>query len=77
MKTETKSKTGERTRARTKVKGKALRMIRASPSPSTASNPSLSAPHVPSVKTCEEVQVGDIGGFGSTEELESHENRCN
>ncbi len=28
------------------------------------------------VKTCEEVEIGDIGGFGSTEELESHENRC-
>ena len=28
------------------------------------------------IKTCEEVEVGDIGGFGSTEELESHENRC-
>ncbi len=51
-------------------------MIRASPRPSTVSNPSLSPLHVPRVKTCEEVEVGDIGGFGSTEELESHENRC-
>ena len=25
---------------------------------------------------CEEVEVGDIGGFGDIEELESHESRC-
>jgi hypothetical protein len=29
-----------------------------------------------SVKTCQEVEVGDIGGFGSTQELEQHEKRC-
>jgi hypothetical protein len=29
-----------------------------------------------SIKTCQEVEVGDIGGFGSTEELEEHEKRC-
>jgi len=30
----------------------------------------------PNVRTCEEVEIGDIGGFGSTEELEAHEERC-
>ncbi|HET7404645.1 MAG TPA: hypothetical protein VFJ63_00855 [Candidatus Bathyarchaeia archaeon] len=28
------------------------------------------------VKTCQELEVGDIGGFGSTAELEEHEKRC-
>ncbi len=36
----------------------------------------LPSPSEMKVKTCEEVEIGDIGGFGSTEELESHENRC-
>ncbi len=31
---------------------------------------------VSKVKACEEVEVGDVGGFGSTEELEAHEKRC-
>jgi len=29
-----------------------------------------------SAKTCQEVEVGDIGGFGSPDELEEHERRC-
>ena len=29
-----------------------------------------------SPKTCQEMEVGDIGGFGSTTELEEHEKRC-
>ena len=28
------------------------------------------------LKKCQEVEVGDIGGFGSTAELEEHEKRC-
>lgn len=30
----------------------------------------------PALKPCQEVEVGDIGGFGSPEELEEHEKRC-
>lgn len=30
----------------------------------------------PALKSCQEVEVGDIGGFGSPEELEEHEKRC-
>src|SRR6266511_2138640 len=29
-----------------------------------------------SLKTCQEIEVGDIGGFGSTKELEEHQKRC-
>jgi hypothetical protein len=38
------------------------------PSPSLTLNTTL--------KTCQEVEVGDIGGFGSSDELEEHEKRC-
>ncbi len=31
---------------------------------------------VSKVKACDEVEVGDVGGFGSPEELEAHEKRC-
>jgi len=39
-------------------------------------SPAATSTSLPGVNTCEEVEVGDIGGFGSIEELESHENRC-
>ncbi len=39
-------------------------------------SPTFTSASLPKVKTCEEVEIGDIGGFGSIEELESHENRC-
>ncbi len=29
-----------------------------------------------SARTCQELEVGDIGGFGSPEELEEHQKRC-
>ena len=32
--------------------------------------------HAPSIKKCEELEVGDIGNFGSSVELEEHEKRC-
>ena len=40
----------------------------------TPSAPNLTANVA--LKTCQELEVGDIGGFGSTEELEEHERRC-
>ena len=30
----------------------------------------------PDFKVCQEVEVGDIGGFGDTAELEQHEKKC-
>ncbi len=38
--------------------------------------PIVTSNALPKPNTCEEVEIGDIGGFGSIEELESHENRC-
>ena len=30
----------------------------------------------PDFKVCQEVEIGDIGGFGDTAELEQHEKKC-
>jgi hypothetical protein len=43
-------------------------IVESIPSPNVTLNPAL--------KTCQEVEVGDIGGFGSPDELEEHEKRC-
>jgi hypothetical protein len=69
-KTRTKPKSHAKTKARvrtgTKTPGSAI--MEAVPSMEVALNPAL--------KTCQEVEVGDIGGFGSPDELEEHEKRC-
>jgi hypothetical protein len=57
-----------KTHARTAAKTSHSSTVEASPSPEVALNPAL--------KACQEVEVGDIGGFGSPEELEEHEKRC-
>jgi hypothetical protein len=68
-KTHSKSKTHTKTKAHPKPRtGTALPKIESTPTP----NMTIS----PSVKTCQEVEVGDIGGFGSPNELEEHEKRC-
>jgi hypothetical protein len=41
--------------------------------PQIPSTPTLSAPDF---KTCEEPEVGDIGGFGDVAAFESHEKQC-
>jgi hypothetical protein len=41
--------------------------------PQIPSTPALSAPDF---KTCEEPEVGDIGGFGDVAAFESHEKQC-
>ena len=41
--------------------------------PQIPSTPTLS---VPDFKTCEEPEVGDIGGFGDVDAFESHEKQC-
>ena len=73
-------------KAKLKSSGKKLRSMKSvkkksSLKVSTQLNPRPLNALVPSasslkIKMCEEVEIGDIGGFGSTEELESHENRC-
>ena len=63
----TKTKTHTRTETRTRTARSSI--VESTPSPNVTLNPSL--------KTCQEVEVGDIGGFGSPDELEEHEKRCN
>ena len=75
MKAKQKSKSGKKLSSKKPVKKKSSRKV------STRLGPRISNVRVSSVpnlkiKTCEEVEIGDIGGFGSPEELESHENRC-
>jgi len=75
-KTRSKSKTHTRsgvhakskTHPRTETKTAHSAIIESVPSPKVTLNPAL--------KTCQEVEVGDIGGFGSPDELEEHEKRC-
>src|SRR2546422_5908520 len=75
-KTRSKSKAHTRSRAhakskthpRTRTKTAHSAIVESVPNPSVTLNPAL--------KTCQEVEVGDIGGFGSPDELEEHEKRC-
>lgn len=77
MKTKPRSKTLNRkvhTRI-TKTKNKA----RPAKSPRTGNKaPSQTPSRVldSEFKSCQEVEVGDIGGFGSAEELEQHQKQC-
>jgi len=68
--TRSKSHKKTKTRARTGTITKTAHssVVESIPSPNVTLNPSL--------KTCQEVEVGDIGGFGSPDELEEHEKRC-
>src|SRR6266702_2720725 len=75
MKAKRKAKAKTRTKAKTRAKSKKSQATRASPTtkPSAITAPNLS----PDFKTCEEVEVGDIGGFGITsEERMERETRC-
>jgi CCR4-NOT transcriptional regulation complex NOT5 subunit len=76
-KTHSKSKTSTKAKSHSKRKTQARTggtrtihhaIMEATPSPSVSQNPAL--------KTCQEVEVGDIGGFGSPDELEEHEKHC-
>src|SRR5881397_3228020 len=75
-KTRSKSKAHTRSRAhakskthpRTRTKTAHSAIVESVPNPNVTLNPAL--------KTCQEVEVGDIGGFGSPDELEEHERRC-
>jgi hypothetical protein len=75
MKAKQKTKSGKKLHAKKPVRNKSRRATK------TQSNRGMVNTTVPSssnpkIQACEEVEIGDIGGFGSTEELESHENRC-
>src|SRR2546428_7206255 len=64
MKAKSKAKAKTRSRSKTRAKPKKSRTTRttATPRPASITTPPLS----PDFKTCEEVEVGDIGGFGIT-----------
>src|SRR2546427_4060589 len=66
MKAKSKAKAKTRSRSKTRAKPKKSRTTRttATPRPASITTPPLS----PDFKTCEEVEVGDIGGVGITTE---------
>jgi len=75
MKAKSKAEAKTRTKPKTRAKPKKSRTTRASAAtrPTLTTTPNLS----PDFKTCEEVEVGDIGGFGITsEERMEREIRC-
>ncbi len=82
MKSKKKAKTHPKSKAHTKSKShsKTKTHTRAATkiphSTSVESSPSLEVALNPALKACQEMEVGDIGGFGSPEELEEHEKRC-
>src|SRR5947208_15117288 len=63
-----KAHTKSKTHARTGTKAAHPTIVESIPSPNVTLNTAL--------KMCQEVEVGDIGGFGSPHELEYHEKRC-
>jgi hypothetical protein len=67
--TKSKSHRKSKTQARTTTKNAHSAVV-------FESTPSLNVNLNPALKTCQEVEIGDIGGFGSPEELEEHEKRC-
>ncbi|HYY92674.1 MAG TPA: hypothetical protein VE955_11870 [Candidatus Dormibacteraeota bacterium] len=77
MKHQTKSKTHSKTKTHTKTTSRTTTHTPHTPSHTeTESIPRQSLTLNTSLKSCQEVEVGDIGGFGSTRELEEHQKRC-
>src|SRR5881296_577605 len=77
MKSKKSSKNRKAPHRHAKSKGGARKSTLPSPRPSVITNQNPPSPiQLSSVKTCQELEVGDVGGFGSTEELEAHEKRC-
>ena len=68
--TRSKSKTQKRAKTPGKTGTRAAQpaKVEFAPKPDTIVNPNA--------KACQELEVGDIGGFGSPDELEEHEKRC-
>src|SRR6266516_2321297 len=75
-KTRSKSKPRAKSKSHSKSKTQARTATKTPHSAIVESIPSQSITLNPALKTCQEVEVGDIGGFGSPDELEEHENRC-
>jgi len=76
MKSKTRPKAKKKAYTRTKTRTKTHISAKAKPNSTAFPTPSPGFTPTPAIKTCEEVEVGDIGGFGSPEELEEHEKRC-
>lgn len=74
MKSKTRKKAHIRTRPK-KTKSKP-RTVRKSESKQAVVAPKITTIPSPDFKVCQEVEVGDIGGFGDTAELEQHEKKC-
>ncbi len=75
-KTRSKSKSHKKSKSHTKSKTRVRSGTRTAHSTIVEATPSLNVTLSPALKSCQEVEVGDIGGFGSPEELEEHEKRC-
>ena len=75
-KTSSKSKPHTKSKSHTKSKTRARSGTKTAHSTIVEATPSLNVTQNPALKTCQEVEIGDIGGFGSPEELEEHEKRC-
>ncbi len=76
MKHESHSRTRKRKPARAKTRNKTRATKKPIPRPKMLTGPITTPTTVSKIKACEEVEVGDVGGFGSPEELEAHEKRC-
>ena len=81
MRSKARSKTVKKTRSRTKTrtvsrKRSVSKKPLNTPSVSEGSLTSPGTVYAIVVKKCEELEVGDIGNFGSPGELEDHEKRC-
>jgi hypothetical protein len=74
--THSKSKTGKKSKSHSQTKTHTRTGTKTTPSAMMEAIPSPSVSQSPALKTCQEVEVGDIGGFGSPDELEEHEKRC-
>ena len=75
-KTRSKSKPHTKSKSHTKSKTRVPSRTKTAHSTLVEATPSLNVTLNPALKTCQEVEIGDIGGFGSPEELEEHEKRC-
>jgi hypothetical protein len=72
-KSKAKAKTKSKRRTRAKPKKSHTTRTKVAPRPAPVATPTLSL----DFKTCEELEVGDIGGFGiTTEERMERETRC-
>src|SRR5438128_10103949 len=73
------SKAHKKTPVRKKSKSRTLkktRPLQKRPRPPQSPTPTITTVSIPGFKTCEEPEVGDIGGFGDVDAFESHEKLC-